>query len=304
MARFYTIAALAFGFSAAACGQATPARDPSALISQAHRLDLDGRQDAAIELYRQALERAPDSFDAQYGLARALDLAGRYEDARDHFTRALALAPEGSADQTQRMLGISWTFVGRVDEAARCFRAVFDRRLAAGQFASAAEVANELARVYLESGDEDRAETWYRTGYETAHREANPSASQVDLAEMRWAHAQARLAARRGQRAEAQRLEARVKALLDKGGNDSQRSQYPYLVGYDAFHLGDTAAAVAHLEQADQKDPFILFLLAEAHERLGDADRAREYYAKVLASSSHAIAAAFARPVARQKLGK
>jgi tetratricopeptide (TPR) repeat protein len=272
------------------------------IIAEAHRLDVSGHPDAAITLYEQALAAAPDSFDAHYGLARALDLAGRYDEARAHFTRALALAPPASRTQTERMLAISWTFVGNTDEAARLFGGVFDRQVAASNFGAAADVASELARVYLERGDLDQAETWYRRGHDTALREADLADWRVDLADMRWAHAQARLAARRGQAALAHREEARVKALLDKGGNDDQRVQYPYLLGYDAFYLGDAAAAIPHLEQADQADPFILLLLGEAHERLGHTDQARASYEKVLASGSHAVAAALARPLARQKL--
>ena len=42
-------------------------------VNGARRLDLDGRHDAAVALYRQVLGRTPDSFDAHYGIARALD---------------------------------------------------------------------------------------------------------------------------------------------------------------------------------------------------------------------------------------
>ena len=119
---------------------------------------------------------------------------------------------------------------------------------------------------------------------------------------MRWAHAQARIAIRRGNRAEAEKQTAVVKALLDKGTNPDQRIQYPHLTGYVAFYAKDYKRAVAELQQADQEDPFILMLTAEAYEHLGDMSRARDYYRKVLASNSHAIANAFARPVARRKL--
>jgi tetratricopeptide (TPR) repeat protein len=288
--------------AAAACGRATPAPTPTMIIAEAHRLDVGGHADAAIPLYEQALAAAPDSFDAHYGLARALDLAGRYDEARAHFSRALALAPPSSRDQTERMLAISWTFVGNTAEAARLFSGVFDRQVAASNVGAAADVASELGRVYLEHADLDDAETWYRRAHDTALREADLADWRVDLAEMRWAHAEARLAARRGQAAAAHRDEARVKALLDKGGNEDQRIQYPYLLGYDAFYLGDAAAAVAYLGQADQTDPFILLLLGQAHERLGQAEAARADYEKVMASGSHAVAAALARPIARQKL--
>jgi tetratricopeptide (TPR) repeat protein len=288
--------------SLSACGSQTQAPAVDDLVRDAGALDLAGKTDEAIRLFQQALDRAPDSYAAHYGIGRALDLAGRYEEARQHFARAVELAAEGNRDQAMRMMAIAWTFAGRVDEAGGVFGQVFDRRIAAGNFGAATEVANEIGRVYLEHGDLDRAEEWYRTARSTALKEKDLPEWRTDLVEMRWAHAEARIAARRGHAREAHQHQATVKALLDKGGNDDQKIQYPYLTGYVAFHLGDMRGALADLEQADQKDPFILLLLAEAHDRLGDATRARQYYTRVMESTSHAVNNAFARPVAREKL--
>jgi tetratricopeptide (TPR) repeat protein len=287
---------------AAACGRSKRAPPTVDLIGQARKLERDGQEDAAIAAYRSALAQNPNSFDAQYGIARTLDLAGSYDEARQHFTKAIDLAPDGAKEQTLRMMGIAWTFVGNVAEATRYFTQVFDRRVAAGNTAGAAEEANELGRVYLELGQLDQAETWYRTGHDMAGREAGQPAAQVDLADMRWAHAQARLAARRGQEKEAIQQEAVVERLLDKGGNEDQRIQDAYLRGYVEFYLGHYPAAVTELEKADQLDPCVLLLLAQANDKLEQPDRARAYYRKVLASTSHAVNSAFARPIARRTI--
>jgi tetratricopeptide (TPR) repeat protein len=287
---------------AAACGRSKSAPPTVDLIGQARKLEREGQEDAAIAAYRSALAQNPNSFDAQYGIARTLDLAGSYDEARQHFAKAIDLAPDGAKEQTLRMMGIAWTFVGNIAEATRYFKQVFDRRVAAGNSAGAAEEANELGRVYLELGLLDQAETWYRTGHDMAGREAAQPAAQVDLADMRWAHAQARLAARRGQEKEARQQEAMVERLLDKGGNEDQRIQDAYLRGYVEFYLGHYPAAVAELEKADQLDPCVLLLLAQANDKLEQPDRARGYYRKVLASTSHAVNSAFARPTARRAI--
>jgi tetratricopeptide (TPR) repeat protein len=266
-------------------------------------MDLAGRHDAAIAIFRDVLTREPDSYRAHYGLGRALDLAGHYDEARDHFAKAIAIARPEDRDQAQRMLAIAWTFVGRVDEASAIYRQVFERQATSGNFGGAADVASELGRVYLEHGDVDQAVLWYRTAHDTAARETGRPQWRIDLADIRWAHAQARIAARRGKPDDARRQELIVKRLIDKGGNDDQRIQYEYLAGYVAFYRHDYAAAQQALEKADQKDPFILLLLASTHEALGHADEARDYYGRVLASTSHAINNAFARPIARSKLG-
>ncbi|MPZ20019.1 MAG: tetratricopeptide repeat protein [Luteitalea sp.] len=277
---------------------------PEETLERARQLDLDGSHDEAIAAYQKLLQQTPDSFDAHYGIARAFDLAGKYDEARRHFATAIELAPEDTKDQALRMMGVSHAFVRDAAGAATYFERVVRRRVEAGDFVGTAEVANELGRVYLELGEPDAALRWYRTGYEMASREPDQPASLTDLTELRWAHAQARIAAHRGDASEARRLEAVVKTLLDKGSNPDQQAQYPYLRGYIDLHLGHHEEAIAQLQQADQDDPFVLLLLAQAFEKTGNADKSREYYRKVLASSSHAVNNAFARPVARDRLGQ
>lgn len=283
----------------------TAVADPAAvkrLTDQGHTLDLAAKHDEAVASFQAALALDPQSYAAHYGLGRALDLAGRYDQARAEFTTAIPLAPATEKDQATRMLGISWMFTGDADHAAPYFKAVFDRQMAARSFDGAADVANELGRVYLELGRLDDAAKWYGAGHDAAGQESGRPQWRIDLADMRWAHAQARIAARRGQAAEARRQETAFTRLLDKGGNDDQKIQLPYLLGYDDFYLGRYRSAIAHLDKADQKDPLILCLIAQSYEKLGEVARARTYYEQVIASSSHAIAAAAARPVALSKL--
>ena len=118
--RNHTLFAIAL--AAAVIGAASRVSAQADLVNQARRLDLEGKQDAAIALYRRALDRAPDSFDAHYGIARALDLIGSYEEARRHFARAIELASEGVKDQALRMMGVSYAFTGNAAEAATYFR--------------------------------------------------------------------------------------------------------------------------------------------------------------------------------------
>jgi predicted Zn-dependent protease len=156
--------------------------------------------------------------------------------------------------------------------------------------------------VLLELGDPEGGLTWYRTGYQTAQRKPKLSTADRALVELRWEHAQSRIAVRRGNVAEAKRHLATVKTLVDKEPNSDQRPQYAYLAGYVVYYAKDYRQAIVELQQGDQEDPFILLLLAQAYEHLGDKARAREFYQKVLASNSHAVNNAFARPIARRKL--
>ena len=127
--------------------------------------------------------------------------------------------------------------------------------------------------------------------------------AQKDLWSFRWEHAQARLAARRGNKAEAQKHVEAAKAFLDKGTNPQQAQFFPYLTGYVAFYGGDYKTALAELQKANQNDAFIEVLIAQTYEKLGDQAKAMEYYKKVLASNGHNPPAAYARPLAKKKVG-
>jgi tetratricopeptide (TPR) repeat protein len=276
--------------------------DPMELVKQGRKLNSEGKQDEALALYLQALKQSPDLFEAHLSAGTALDLKGRYDEARQHLAKAVELARPEAKVQALRTMAVSYAFERNAQEASKFERQAFDTQMAAQNFTGAAETANELARICLESGDLNDAYQWYQTGYETARRKPNLPEAEKDLWEFRWEHAQARVAARRGQREEAQKHVAAAKAILDKGTNPDQARFYPYLTGYVALYSGDSKMAIAELQKADQRDPFILSLLAQAYEKSGDTTQAMEYYRKVLASNAHNPTNAFARPLAKQKV--
>jgi len=286
----------------ASFAQQTPAPAPLDLVKQGQKLNSEGKQDEALALYDQALEMSPNLYDAQLASGIALDLKGNYAEARQHLTKAVELAPADAKQQVLRAVAISFAFEGNANEAGKFERQVFDARLLAHDFTGAAEIANELARIYLESGDTANAYKWYGSGYETAQRKPNLTDADKNLWLFRWEHAQARIAAREGKAVDAKQHVAAAKAALDKANNPDQARFFPYLTGYVAFYTGDYKTAIADLQKADQHDPLILALLGEAYEKNGDQTQAMDYYRKVLASNAHNPTNAFARPLAKKKL--
>jgi tetratricopeptide (TPR) repeat protein len=276
--------------------------DPMAVVKQGQELNSAGKQDEALALYRQALHLAPNLYEAHLASGVALDLKGEYQEARLHLSKAIELASPETKPQALRTMAMSYAFEGNAGEAGKYEQQVFDARMAKPDFTGAAEIANELARINLESGDLDGASRWYKTGYETALRKPDMNDAEKNLWAFRWEHAQARIAARRGQREEAQKHVAAAKAALDKANNPDQARFFPYLTGYVAFYTGDYKTAIGDLQKADQRDSFILSLLAQAYEKSGDQVQAMEYYRKVLTSNAHNPTNAFARPLAKKKL--
>jgi tetratricopeptide (TPR) repeat protein len=81
-----------------------------------------------------------------------------------------------------------------------------------------------------------------------------------------------------------------------------QQVYFPYLTGYVAFYSGDYAAALADLRNAAQTDPFIQCLIAQCYEKLGDREKALEYYRSAASTTAHSAPAAYARPFASARL--
>jgi tetratricopeptide (TPR) repeat protein len=287
---------------AARAQAAPPSDDPQALVKQGQKLNGEGKQDEALKLYQQALEKAPNLYEAHLESGVALDLKGDYAAARGHLKKAIELAPADQKNRALRVMAFSYAFESNAAEAEKYEKQAFDALMAKSDFEGAAGVANELARIKLESGDIDGAANWYKTGYDTAMRKTDMKEADKNLWAFRWAHSQARIAARRGEREEAQKQVAAAKAALDKANHPDQAQFFPYLTGYVAFYGGDYKTAITELEKANQQDPFILMLIAQSWEKAGDAARAKEYYSKVMANNGHGPTNAFARPVARKKL--
>ncbi len=287
---------------AARAQAAAAADDALALVKQGQKLNSDGKQDEALKLYAQAIKKSPNLYEAHLESGVALDLKGDYAAARAHLKKAIDVAPADQKNRALRVMAFSYAFESNAAEAEKYEKQAFDALVAKPDFAAAAGVANELARIKLESGDIDGAAKWYKTGYDTAMRQTDMKDADKNLWAFRWAHAQARIAARRGQRDEAQKQVAAAKAALDKANNPDQAQFFPYLTGYVAFYGGDYRTAITELGKASQDDPFILMLIAQSYEKSGDATRAKDYYGKVMANNGHGPTNAFARPVARKKL--
>jgi len=297
-----TMVVAVFMGQAARAQAAAAADDALALVKQGQKLNSDGKQDEALKLYAQAIKKSPNLYEAHLESGVALDLKGDYAAARTHLKKAIDVAPADQKNRALRVMAFSYAFESNAAEAEKYEKQAFDALVAKPDFAAAAGVANELARIKLESGDIDGAAKWYKTGYDTAMRQTDMKDADKNLWAFRWAHAQARIAARRGQRDEAQKQVAAAKTALDKANNPDQAQFFPYLTGYVAFYGGDYRTAITELGKASQDDPFILMLIAQSYEKSGDATRAKDYYGKVMANNGHGPTNAFARPVARKKL--
>ncbi len=287
---------------AAAFAQKPPQQQPE-FVKRAQQLLREGKPEAALDVYRHTLRTSANSIPAMIGAGSVLDLIGKSDDARKYFEEAIENAdtPEGKA-RAQRAMAISYAFEGNCSKALQYEQQVFEYYRAKKDYFQQGEIADEGARICLDSGDVDTAYKWYKTGRDTGLEELNITPARRGLWKFRWEHAQARIAARRGEHAEAQKHVAAAKAILDKGAIPEQVQFFPYLKGYVAFYAGDYKGAMEDPQKANQSDPFIQCMIGQTYEKLGDKEKAAEYYRKVIRATFHSPAAAYAVPFARKKL--
>ena len=296
---FLLLSPLAALFAQAPGGQPPPPE----FVRQGQQLLREGKLEEALALYRQTIERSPDSLDAYFAAGNVLDLMGRGKEARKYFQMAINAAnADDRKAAAERAMAMSYAFEGNCKETVHHEQAVISYYRLTYNVFQQGEIATEAARVCIESGDLDAAYKWYKTGHDTGLTEINMKPARKDLWEFRWEHAQARIAARRGNKEEAEKHVAAAQAILDKGTIPEQAPFFPYLKGYVAFYSGDYKAALEDLQKANQNDPFIQCLIAQTQEKLGNNDAALDYYRKASAAISHNPPAAYAVPFARKKL--
>jgi tetratricopeptide (TPR) repeat protein len=272
-------------------------------IRQGQQLMREGKLDDALALYRQTLQMSPSSFTANIAAGSVLDLMGQGEEARQYFGKAIQVAdaPEHKA-MAQRSMAMSYAFEGNCTKTVQYEQQVFNYFGSAKDFFQQGEIADEAARVCIDSGDLDTAYDWYQLGHETGLKEPDIKPARQDLWKFRWEHAQARIAARRGNQPEAEKHVAVAKSILDKGTNPEQQQFFPYLKGYVAFYGKDYKAALEELLKANQNDPFIQCMIGQTYEKLGDDEKALDYYRKASTAITHNPTTAYAVPLAKKKV--
>jgi len=280
-----------------------PDNEPT-YVKQAHQLMHDGKLNDALGVFQNELKTSPDSHDANIGAGTVLDLMLRGPEARKYFEKAIATAHDDEERAgSNRSMAISWAFEANCQMTVQYEQKVLDYAKSKNDFFRAGEIANEEARVCMDTGDIETSMVWYEEGHKLGLQQPNITDAQKDLWNFRWEHAQARAAVRAKEDEDPAKHIAAAKAILDKGTNPQQVQFFPYLTGYVAFYEQDYKTALSDLLQANQNDPFIQCLIGQSYEALGDKTKAMDFYRKAAAATSHNPAAASAVPFAKKKLG-
>lgn len=295
---------IALAGCALAAGLSIDADDVDGLVRQGRALVNEGKYDEGERFYRQALAISPRSFETAMALGIVLDLKGQYAEAQSHLQRAVELAPSGPPqNQAMSALTLSFAFDAQPAAAQQIVEEMRKRQVIEGDPAGAAASARMLGRIYLESGDTVNGRKWYELGYQESKPSNDQPESERLLWELRWHHAEARLAAREGRLDEAnQHLAAFETAMQKRARQADDNDIYRWVAGYVAYYSKAYDRATAELARGNLGDPFVLTMIGRAYEAKADTSNARAYYHRALDVHVHDLQASIARPYARARL--
>src|SRR2546421_1461340 len=171
--------------------QAPAQQQQPEFVKQGQQLMREGKPEEALALYRQTLQTSPNSVPANLAAGSVLDIMGKGEEAREYFTKAIDVAdtPEHKAG-ARRAMAMSYAFEGNCTKTVEYEQQVFDFYGSVKNFFQQGEIADEAARVCLDSGDSDTSSKWYEIGQETGLKDADIEATREDLRNVLREHAQ------------------------------------------------------------------------------------------------------------------
>ncbi|HET8646116.1 MAG TPA: tetratricopeptide repeat protein, partial [Vicinamibacteria bacterium] len=265
-----------------------------------------GHLDLARAAYEKAMTLDAGTPRVHALLANVHVLQNDYAGARRHFQHALERQAAGTAPgQIHFGLALTYVYEGNVDQALATLRGFADayRQTAPPTGLPEVFIWNAMGRINLENGRLPEALAAYEKGFQSV-----PGSSLAERDKKIWEgrlhHGRGRTLARMGKHEEAWKEADVVKKMIDEGGEDAKEflPAYHYLAGYIKLEAGDAKAAVEHLKQADQADPFHKLLLARAYEKVGDKESARKAYEEVVANRQPGLDRALAYPEAKKRL--
>jgi tetratricopeptide (TPR) repeat protein len=252
--------------------------DPNPYDSYAELLMKTGRFDESIAQYRKALSIDPHFTASNFGIASNLMFQNRHEEAIAE-SRKLDKTARDDADRRLAMFTRTLVYVdqGNTDAALKEMQSQYDLGAKIGDTAAMAGDAVSMGDILLEAGRPDAALKRYEQALNLQLKSGLPDEVKED-AKLAHHYNQGRVALKQNQTAKAK---AEAKAYLDGAtakNNDARTRQAHALAGMVALEEKKYDEAINHWGQADQQDPYVIYLVALAQQGKGDQAQASQTF--------------------------
>ncbi|HET6836737.1 MAG TPA: tetratricopeptide repeat protein [Gemmatimonadales bacterium] len=252
--------------------------DPNPYDSYAELLMKTGRFDESITQYRKALSIDPHFTASNFGIASNLIFQNRHDEAIAE-SRKLDKTARDDAARRLAMFTRTLAYVdqGETDAALKEMQNQYDLGAKIGDTAAMAADAVSMGDILLEAGTPDAALKRYEQALNLRLKSGLPDEVKED-AKLAHHYNGGRVALKKNDVA---RAKVEAKAYLDGAAaknNDTRIRQAHALAGMIALREKKYDEAISELGQADQQDPYVIYLVALAQQGKGDQTRARQTF--------------------------
>jgi tetratricopeptide (TPR) repeat protein len=249
--------------------------DPNPYDSYAELLMKMGRFEDSIKNYEKALAVDKNFVASWVGIGNDRMFMGQGEQARQAFARLSAIA----RNDGEKRLALFWTAmsylhegapdkaVAEIEKEAAIAKATNDKATLSGDW-------NQIGDILLEAGKADAALARYKEQIATMES-ANVPAEVKEATRRQHLFDEACVALAKHDLATAKARAAAYATQVAAKRIPFEMRQQHELAGRVALEEKSYAAAATELEQANQQDPRVLYLLAVALQSKGDAQRAQ-----------------------------
>jgi tetratricopeptide (TPR) repeat protein len=274
--------------------------EPNPYDSYAELLMKVGEFERSIENYEKALAIDANFVPSYVGIGNDYIFMGDFERARETFDDLLAVARnDGERRTALYWVAASYLYEGDLERALERARERFGMAQQAHDLTSMADDHVLMGYILLNAGRFERAREEFELSVARI-LEADVPPEVKQATERLLLYNEARVALAAGDLPGAKAKTAGYRKLVELHQIPSEIRRTHELAGRIAIEEGQLERAVAELEQADQQNPRIIYLLAVATRELGDHDAAREIFARAASWNALDLGYAFVREKARR----
>ena len=278
--------------------------DPNPYDSYAELLMKMGRFEESIEKYRQALEQDPNFIASYIGIANNQIFMGQPTEARATLEELAGVARNvGEERATHFWTAQSYLHEGDFDAALASCETLKGLAETDGDLATVAGDLNLMGDIQLAAGNPDAASTSYAESIAAIER-ADVSDEVKENAKRNILFDKGRVALARGDVDAATEIATAYGQQVAAKQIPFEIRQHHELEGMVALAKDDEESAVTHLEQANQQNPRVLYLLAKAYQGMGNDEAAREYCDKAANFNGLNANYGYVRTAAQQMLAE
>ena len=271
--------------------------------SYAEILMKQGKFDESIKEYQTALSIDPYFYASFIGLGTNYVFKGNYEKGREQFQKLYDVSSDYGRRTTALVsLAYSYIFEDKYNDAINELQKAYDLDKMDEDFMGMSRYMSMMGDIILEYGKPEEARKKYISALELIQNSGAATEERKIMAKQSFLIAEAAVALKKNELTVAKNKAEDYRKQTEKSNDAETIKAYHGLVGLIALSEKRYENAVNEFLQADQRNPRILFNIAEAYEGLGNKEKAKEFFTKTANFNEISRAYAFVRNKAIKKL--